>query len=255
MAATLQAVSADSYIRQEYPHSFHAGNGGSVTEIEEIKNLLGFDLAKTEQAAPRILAAFQEHGFSLYKPDEVDDYKSRQAKHAEFQAEKGVHRAHVLQVLFGFLTTLFGLGLLISGTAHFWYASISSLMWYGGGTLFVLSCVGVMVCSAYIHEYKHTSGYASAEWIDCSLQSFRDQPPHQVLILAAQIKRAIPNVDFTVSKLTVTKTVQERPIRAPLFDPILYASLPEEEVLLPVAIWDEPKFDGTPIMASSTSLD
>lgn len=254
MAATLQAVSADSYIRQEYPHSFHAGNGGSVSEIEEIKDLLGFDLAKTEQAAPRILAAFQEHGFSLYKPDEVDSYKSHQAKHAKYQAEKGVHRAHAIRALLGFLVALSGIGLLVAGTGYFWYASISDLAWYTGIVLCVLSGVGMAACSTYIDEYKHISGYANASWVTCSLQHFRDQPPHQVLVLAAQIKRAIPNVEFTVSKLTVTKTVVERPIKSPMFDPILYASLPGEEVFLPVAIWDEPKFDGTPIMASSSSL-
>lgn len=251
MPATLQAVSAETYIKEEYADSFHAGNGGSSSEVEEIKRHLGFDLTKTQQAAPRILAAFQEHGFNLYRPSDVETYKKKQARQVKLKAEKGLHFIEALMALFGLLIALSGFGLTIAGTAAFWYMSISSFAWTAGVVVFLFSCAGFASCSGLMSNYKYVYGLAKAEWQDHSLESFPDQPPREVLSLALAIKKAIPNVTFTVSKLDLKREVVKRPVRVRRLDPILYATLPGEDLRLPVAIWDEPRFEGKPIMASS----
>lgn len=255
MPETLEAISADAFIQEEYPQTFRANGQTALTQAEEAKRVLGFDLDKTDQATPEIVAAFQEHGLYLYRPEEVEIYKDQRVRQARREAKKPMLYWGVVKGL--------GIALLLLATAAlsgiiiasmFPSVHISTATWLASIASFVCSCI--FACWSFFrwedHEMKY--GRVEIEWQDFSLKKFPDQIPAAVITQTLEIKRCIPNATFTVSKLVRTTKVEERVVlepQMPLFDPILYVRSGKKHFSLPVAVWEEPEFNGVPVLASS----
>ncbi len=255
MPATMQAVSATSLIQEEFPDSFRAQDGLEVAK--RAKKILGYDLNATTQGnIPPILAAFQEHDFTMYRPQEVELYKEQEAGRVIHLGELGRRIATVVMWFSAIVGVAFGLTFMVMGflsqqegtQTHFqsgmWITVISGLS----------ACVVIYFAALeFADNFDFTKGRIEALWQDYPIEDFPDQIPGEVLVHASDIKEVIPSVVFTISKLEVTRTIRRREPRSwflgGVWDPVLYASTEGDDYRIPVAIWDEPRFSGEPMIA------
>ncbi len=255
MPATLQAVSATSLIQEEFPDSFRAQDGLEVAK--RAKKILGYDLNATVQGnIPPVLAAFQEHGFTMYRPQEVELYKEQEAGRVIHHGELGRRIAIVAMWLSGVVGVAFGLTALVM----MFLSQQEGTQTHFQGNMWTTVIGGLSICVAiffaalwFVDNFDLTKGRIRALWNDYSIEEFPDQIPSEVLVHATDVKEAIPSVVFTISKLEVTRAMREREPRSwflgGVWDPVLYASTEGDDYRIPVAIWDEPRFTGEPMIA------
>ena len=253
MPTALKAVPATRLIKEEYPLSYRAGGDAqTLSYAQEAREVLGYDLDKTKQKVPRILAAFQEHDLPLFRPSDVDAYKEQQARRVERKANRRVKLWDMSCTVLGCVAvamTVIFFALWIIGVSD--VAQVKAPM-IGAGLATVVTFCGMCFCMWRESESAYIFGNAKTKWENYSVKKFPDQIPQEVIKQMIEIKQLIPNSVFVVSKLTMTRRKVRRPIRSSgWLDPILSVTIEGDKYLLPIAVWDEPKFDGTPIMASS----
>lgn len=249
MSTTLEVVSADQYIREEFPNSHRAADTKVRNSVEQAREVLGIKEKSTQQGPPEILAAFQEHGLSLYRPSDVSSYRDHEAGRVKARETRDLTRRKALAASISFCSGVSLFVLIYMGVSSLFSGSYSGSTWWAAS----ISSVGSLVLCVWawmrVDDYKYDRGEVEVGWADQSLSTYNQEIPSDVLILAGRIKSLIPKAEFLVCKLQVTRRKRVRPV----YDPILYVGLKGsgDKLWLPVAIWDEPRFDGELVLASN----
>lgn len=251
MPATLVApvrISAQQLIDEEYPNS---KQDAPVADFaEEVERSLGYKVPNTVQfkegKTPILLAMFQEHGFSLYRPSEVRKYRAQQVKKVEARANKWNRRRWKVATAFS------GLGLLVSlcvmaityGNKDEW-GRVSDGFAAAGGAALIFAFFSILVLATIGSRYEKKAEWSSRRiHKDIGLGSRNIVIPETTLQLMMSIRRAVPDVEFELSELKLSYE--------PVFDPIVFAFIENErEFKAPIAIWEEPDFNGQLIDAAS----
>ncbi|OGL34052.1 hypothetical protein A3F64_02195 [Candidatus Saccharibacteria bacterium RIFCSPHIGHO2_12_FULL_42_8] len=248
MSTTLEVVSADQYIREEFPNSHRAANTEVRDSVEQAREVLGIKERSTQQGPPEILAAFQEHGLSLYRPSDVLSYREHEAGRVMARETRDLTRRRALAASISFCSGVSLFVLIYMGVSSLFSGSYTGSTWWAASISSVVSLVLCAWAWMRVDDYEYTRGKAEVGWVDQTLETYNQEIPGDVLILAGNIKSLIPKAEFLVCKLQVTRRKKVRPV----YDPILYVSLEGSgnRLWLPVAIWDEPRFDGELVLAS-----
>lgn len=257
--ATPVRVGADALIKEQFPHE--AGGGSVASFAADVKKSLNYEVPSEiqfrEGKVPTLLTLFKEHGFSLYRPEEVAVYQEQQAKRAQSLANRS-RRLGVISFYFLTICSIVILGAIGTTASGVEFSEASGFASFCGIVAIVIGCF--VVVSPII---TGTLDWKRATWQSYRFNDSDDDPirdeqgwslwridsydgvlPKSALQAMLNVKKAIPNAEFRLAALRV-----EHPR---VLDPIMFAYLPEEVAFqAPIAIWDEPDFNGQLIDAAN----